>query len=198
MLDILKRPSLQILALSTVATWIVGLTAPRSWAAVAVAVCWIAFGLYILVRLIRSGHFWIALLPIFFVVTIGVGVSLPYETIQTLLEPANLLLSRWELPMTAGKYGHVFCFAMLTLFALAIRRKLVVRAKELTVFVVLLAIATEGFQLFIPERTTKVFDLGLDLFGAFLGFLIFLVYKRFVPNRNAVGSNEERTANEHE
>ena len=194
MLDILKRPSIQILALSTTATWIVGLTAPQSWAAVAVAVCWIAFGLYILVRLIRSGHFWIALLPIFFVIAIGVGVSLPYKTIHALLEPANLFLSRWKLPMSAGKYGHVFCFAMLTLFALAIRRKLSVPAKELTLFVFLLAIATEGFQLFIPGRTTNGFDLVLDLFGALLGFLIFVIYKRFVPNRKS--DRKEITANE--
>jgi len=166
MLDILKRPSIQILALSTVATWVVGLTAPQSWAAVAVAICWI-----------------------------GVGVSLPYETIHALLEPANLFLSRWKLPLSAGKYGHVFCFAMLTLFALAIRRKLEVPAKELTVFVVLLAIATEGFQLFIPERTTNVFDLGLDLFGAFLGFLIFVIYKYFVPKRNR---DEKKHTNEFE
>ena len=183
MLNTFKRPSLMILALSTAATWIVGLLAPNSAAAVAVGCCWIIFGLFIIYRLVRSGQFWIAVAPVFFVIAIGVGVSLPLKTLHGLLEPANLFLSRWKLPLTAGKYGHVFCFAMLTLFALAIRRKLAVAANELVLFICLLAVATEGFQLFLPGRTTKVFDLVLDLSGAVIGFGIFYIYKLRYPNR---------------
>lgn len=180
-----------ILALSTAATWIVGLLAPHSAAAVAVGICWIVFGLYIVYRLVHSGQFWIAVLPVFFVVAIGLGVSLPAETIQGFLEPANRILRTWQSPLAAGKYGHLFCFAMLTLFALAIRRKLAVSAKELISFILLLAVATEGFQLFLPGRTTKIFDLVLDLLGALIGFGIFYVYKTVYPNRVRKGDNQE-------
>ena len=108
---------------------------------------------------------------------------MPFETLNSLLKPANDVLTRWNLPLSAGKYGHVFCFAMLTLFALAIRRKLTATPKELVLFILLLAVATEGFQLFVPGRTTKIFDLGLDLFGALIGFGIFTIYKSVYPNR---------------
>lgn len=192
----LKRPSLLILALSTAATWIVGLLAPHSWSAACVAICWIVFGLYVLFRLIRNGQIWIAALPVFFVLAIGIGISLPFETLNNLLRPANDVLTHWNLPLTAGKYGHVFCFAMLTLFALAIRRKLTASPAELVLFIFLLAVATEGFQLFVPQRTTKIFDLGLDLFGALIGFGIFSIYKQVYPNRLGVkaDNNESSTS----
>lgn len=183
MLETFKRPSLLILALSTAATWIVGLMAPDSWSAASVGFLWIAFGLYVLYRLIRNGQIWIAALPVFFVLAIGIGISLPYKVLEGLLLPANKLIIRWNLPMSAGKYGHVFCFAMLTLFASAIRRKLTVTPRELVLFIFLLAVATEGFQLFIDGRTTNVSDLLLDLVGAVIGFGIFLIYKRIYPNR---------------
>ena len=183
MLATFKRPSLLILTLSTAATWIVGLLAPHSWSAACVAICWIAFGLYVLYRLVRNRQIWIAALPVFFVLTIGIGVSLPSEVLNNLLQPANDMLMRWNLPLSAGKYGHVFCFAMLTLFALAIRRKLTASARELVLFIFLLAVATEGFQLFIDGRTTNVSDLGLDLTGALIGFGIFSLYKWLYPNR---------------
>ena len=177
MLDTFKRPSLLILALSTTATWIVGLLAPDSWTAACVAMSWIAFGLYVLYRLVRNGQIWMAALPVFFVLAIGIGISLPEQVLNDLLQPANeLIVDRWHLPLSAGKYGHVFCFAMLTLFALKIRRKLTVTAQELVLFIFLLAVATEGFQLFVEGRTTKAFDLVLDLVGALIGFGIFLLY----------------------
>ena len=183
MLDALRRPSLLILAISTAATWLVGLLAPHSWIAVCVVVSWIVFGLYVLYRLIYNGQIWMAALPVFFVLAIGVGISLPRQVLNDLLQPADDLVERWNLPLAAGKYGHVFCFSMLTLFALAIRRKLTVTAGELVLFIFLLAAATEGFQLFVEGRTTKISDLGLDLVGALIGFGIFSVYKRVYPNR---------------
>ncbi len=191
MLDTFKRPSLLILAVSTAATWIVGLLAPDSWSASCVAICWICFGLYVLYRLVRNGQIWIAALPVFFVLAIGIGISLPLDTLNDLLRPANEMISRWNLPMSAGKYGHVFCFAMLTLFALAIRRKLTASPGELVLFVFLLAVATEGFQLFVPRRTTQFFDLLLDLVGALIGFGIFLIYKLVYADRMETKSLEK-------
>lgn len=196
MLNTFKRPSLLILTLSTATTWIVGLLAPNSAAALAVGFCWIAFGVYVLYRLIRSGHFWIAALPVFFVIAISIGISLPSDTLHGLLDPADRLLAKLKSPLPAGKYGHVFCFAMLTLFALAIRRKLEVSAKELVLFICLMAVATEGFQLFLPERTTQIFDLVLDLLGALIGFGIFYIYKQVYPNRVRSKDVQENSADE--
>ena len=72
---------------------------------------------------------------------------------------------------------------MLTLFALFVRRRLGARAIELVLFIVLLALATEGIQLFVAGRTTNMLDLGFDLFGAFIGFAGFWVYKKFGPSK---------------
>ena len=183
MLDSLKRPSLLIFALSTAVTWCVGLLSPSTWSAASVGVCWIVFGLYVIYRLVKNGQLWIAALPVLFVLAIGIGISLPHDTINDLLKPADEFLIRRNSPMSTSKYGHVFCFAMLTLFALAIRRKLTATPAELVLFIVLLAVATEGFQLFVPGRTTKLTDLGLDLVGALIGFGIFSIYKWVYPNR---------------
>ena len=104
MLETFKRPSLLILALATAATWIVGLVSPHSWSAASVGLLWIAFGLYVLYRLIRNGQIWIAALPVFFVLAIGIGISLPYKVLDGLLRPANKLIMHWNLPVS---YTHL-------------------------------------------------------------------------------------------
>ncbi len=179
MLETCKRPSLQILAANTAITWITGLVAPQEWASIIVGSCWILFGIYVGYRLIRTGQLWVAAIPMFFVIAISVGVALPRDTFDSLLRPLDHWLTTWNSPLPAGKLGHIFCFAMLTLFALAIRRRLSVGASELVLFLLLLAVATEGFQLFIAQRTTTVLDLVWDFTGAAIGYAIFSVYKRF-------------------
>ena len=179
MFETLKRPSLQILLLCTIATWIVGLFASQSWSLFAVGSCWIIFGGYIWSQLLRKGQLWLAAVPIFFVIVIGIGIALPVELFNQINQPVDHWLKENGSPLRTGKIGHIFCFAMLTLFMLLVRRRLDVGASGLVWFIALLAIATEGLQLFFPGRTTRISDLFLDLAGAIIGFAIFLIYKKF-------------------
>ena len=59
-------------------------------------------------------------------------------------------------------------------------------------FLVLLTIATEGMQLFIAGRTTKLLDMGFDLFGALIGFVLFAIYK-LVFKPKLAGSTEKKS-----
>ena len=179
MFETLKRPSLQILLLSTIATWIVGLFSTQSWSLYAVGGCWLVFGGYIWSQLLRKRQLWLAAVPIFFVIVIGIGISLPVELFNKINQPVDHWLMQVGSPLMTGKIGHVFCFAMLTLFMLLVRRRLDVRASELVWFIILLAVATEGMQLFVAGRTTRMSDLLLDLVGAIIGYAIFLIYKSF-------------------
>ena len=169
-----------ILILATLATWIVGLTSQATWSAWAIGGCWLVFGGYILYRLLTSGNRELAMAPIALVIIICIGVSLPPAVFDAIFDPVNDLLEQLGSPLPAGKIGHILCFAALTLFAFKVRHKLEIRAIEVAVFLVLLAVATEGMQLFIKGRTTKLLDMGFDLFGALIGFGLFGIYKLWI------------------
>ena len=66
---------------------------------------------------------------------------------------------------------------MLTLFGLKVRRTFSIQPFELGLFLVLLAVATEGFQLFVSGRTSSIMDMGFDAAGALVGLGMFAVYK---------------------
>ena len=160
-----QRPSLFILSFSTATTWFVGLQNPADWMLYFIATCWIVFGGYVLLKLIRRGHYWLAFFPVLFIVVIGVGVSLPVETFDQMMEPFNRHLREHHSPLLAGKIGHILCFSMLTFVCLSVRKNLQISLADLFVTVALLGLATEGIQLFIAGRTPQLLDFGFDLIG---------------------------------
>ena len=171
------RPSILVLAISTLATWLSGLLAPTIWALITIAACWIVFGGYVLYRLFQNGHRWLLAMPLLFVVTIAIGVSMPLDIFNWLLDPANQLLKASDSPVAAGKIGHVFCFAVLTFFLLRHRNNWEISLSELFVILALLGIATEGIQLFIEGRTPNFLDFGFDITGVAIGGVVFFLFR---------------------
>ena len=171
------RFSLLLLIATTGVTWIAGILAPEVWALVSIGTCWIVLGTYAWIRLVNAGHWKLASIPVFFVIAICIGISLPIATFNFLMNPINDCLKFLGISIGAGKFGHVFCFAMLTLFGLKVRRTFSIQPFELGLFLVLLAVATEGFQLFVSGRTSNIMDMGFDAAGALVGLGMFAVYK---------------------
>ena len=158
-------------------TWIAGILAPEVWALVSIGTCWIVLGTYAWIRLVNAGLWKLASIPVFFVIAICIGIYLPIATFNFLMNPINDCLKFLGISIGAGKVGHVFCFAMLTLFGLKVRRTFSIQPFELALFLVLLAVATEGFQLFVSGRTSSIMDMGFDAAGALVGLGMFAVYK---------------------
>jgi len=169
------RPSILVLASSTLATWLAGLLAPTIWALVTIGACWLVFGSYVLYRLFQNGHRWLLAMPLLFVITIAIGVSMPLDTFNWLLQPVDHFLEVSGSPIPAGKIGHVFCFALLTFFLLRHRNHWKISLSELFVILALLGIATEGIQLFIEGRTPNFLDFGFDLTGVTIGAVFFFL-----------------------
>lgn len=63
------------------------------------------------------------------------------------------------------KVGHVVAFLLLTAFLCSVHAQLRFHLWEVVVFAILLAIATEGVQLHLPDRSAGVEDIALNLLG---------------------------------
>lgn len=179
-----RRPSISILALSTLATWTVGLTNPSSWSLYVVASLWLLFGIYVWYRLIRQGHYWFSALPALLLVGIAVGVSLPVDLFNRLLDPLNSWLTSVESPLPAGKIGHVVGFSVLAIVCLAARKSLQIQSLDLFLILALLAAATEGIQLYVAGRTPSLRDFLLDAIGVAIGTITFLAIQRLFVRTN--------------
>lgn len=175
----LRRPSISILALSTLVTWIVGLTHPSTWSLYVVASLWLLFGFYVWYQLFRQGHYWLSALPALLLVVIAVGVSLPRELFDQLMDPFNTWLTSFEFPLPAGKIGHILGFCVLTTVCLALRKRLSIQTFDLYLILALLAAATEGIQLYVAGRTPSLRDFLFDSIGVAIGTIVFLAIQRW-------------------
>ena len=171
------RPSIWVLAACTATTWLCGLIHTGKWTFLLLVVCWLAFGGHVFFRLMQNRHRWLLVMPILFVIVIAIGVSLPIETYNQLIGPANSLLTKAGSPIPFGKIGHILCFAALTFFLLFYRRRWKFEYLELLVVLSLLGLATEGIQLFIAGRTPTILDFGYDLTGVSLGTILYQLMK---------------------
>jgi VanZ family protein len=169
----------------TVLTWSLGMmdfesTAGENSALLAVGIGWILWLIVCLIHLVRSsGSFWILRPIIALCVILIIGLTLENATIKYLLYPINFALDwfsefigsfRRYVP-SAGKIGHVVVFFALSLNLLKIREILSANFVGVTCFVALVAVATEGLQLFVPTRTSNSHDLLYDGFGIFLALI---------------------------
>ena len=108
-----KRPSLYILALSTLTTWLVGIVDPSPMSFYIVSAVWLTFGGYVWFRMIQNGNYYIAMLRAVMVALIVVAILLPIEVFESLMAPLNAHLAEQNSPLPAGKLGHIGCFALL-------------------------------------------------------------------------------------
>ena len=125
--------------------------------------------------MIQNGNYYIAMLPAVMVALIVVAILLPIEVFESLMAPLNAHLAEQNSPLPAGKLGHIGCFALLSAFLLSVRKRLDIELGTLYAVKVLLAVATEGFQLFVPGRTPHPLDLVFDLTGISIGTALFLI-----------------------
>lgn len=177
----LTRPSMCILAASTAATWAIGLIRPNQWSLVLVGAFWIVFGAYVFYRLAQNGHGWLAIIPGIPIAIISVFIVLPSDVFNWIMEPLNSQLSASQSPLPAGKLGHVAGFFILTAILYSIRHSLQLKPLQLLSILLLLAAATEGMQLYIPQRTPTLRDFLFDSAGIASGALIVAISRWLFP-----------------
>lgn len=107
--------------------------------------------------------------------TIRAGAVKPiYDTVQNLTGITGDMSLK-----SAYKVGHFIFFFLCTVLLLLYRKPLKLLVWEIFVLVILFAIATEGLQLYLLDRTTRVADLFIDfsaiVSGAILAVLIITV-----------------------
>jgi VanZ family protein len=175
----------------TVLTWLLGATLSDSISAnkialYTVAISWILWAVACLKYLLLSDFSLVILRPIIVLCCILlIGLTLDNATIKYLLYPINFLIDwladflgnyRRHVP-SAGKIGHVVVFCALTLHLIKIHELIYASIFGIVCFVALVALATEGLQLFIPTRTTALQDLVFDGTGIVLALFFVLLVK---------------------
>lgn len=142
---------------------------------------WVAYGLLVVGALASQGRLLYALAPIGLIAVIAAGVSLPNQHLQNITGPMEAALSGIMPQLQqAGLYsfnkvGHAVTFAMLCLLACVAKNRIAASWLGIACFMILLALLTEGVQLFFVGRSTRLVDMAIDLGGALVGAAIFFV-----------------------
>lgn len=87
----------------------------------------------------------------------------------------------------AYKLGHFLFFFSITLMLLLYRKTLELPVWEIFVLMVLFALATEGMQLYLSDRTSRISDLIIDVSAVFIAamFVIMIGSLKQEPNKKA-------------
>ena len=169
---VMRAPSIQV-----VTPW-----AGYSQVILGVLAMWLVYGALVLVALALRGRLMIAIFPIAMIGIIAAGVSLPTEELSRFTGPLEQAI-RGYMPdlrkfglYSFNKVGHAVTFALLTFMACFFRKRLGATWLGMICFLILLAILTEGVQLFFVGRSTRLVDMAIDLSGATLGAALFFVF----------------------
>lgn len=107
-----------------------------------------------------------------------VGVLLPESVTTAHILPAYqklasaLSFQHTEPLGVAYKIGHFIFFFALSLILMLNRHSLGLSAFAILAFMIVFALATEGLQLHLFSRSTRLLDIGIDLAGVILGWII--------------------------
>ncbi len=195
----LSNPSIQI-----VKTW-----PPFQWIFYSVIIAWFMYWLRVGYHFIESGNGPLLCVPAVLSLIIGLGVLLPSDSLTFLLKPINIAMHKYGLAnpdwipvgFSAGKLGHVLGFALFAFVALLMRKRFNLSVLQMTTAFLLLAIATEGLQLFLPDRSTRIVDVIFDGAGVLIGvvgyavwvaisqalFAVFFRFRKTIDNPNETG-----------
>jgi glycopeptide antibiotics resistance protein len=104
---------------------------------------------------------------------IATTVLLPVEFMNGLLRPLNSLVYTYIpwLGISAGKFGHIVAFFLLTFCAIAISRRFGISLPVLLSVLFAFSVATELSQLLVDGRHTRFRDLLFNLSGVSLALL---------------------------
>ncbi len=142
---------------------------------------WITLLIMAIWWLIRRGNFGLGLSISALLVLTLVGVLLPESATTQYVLPAYqklaaaLSLERSEPLNIIYKAGHFLFFFAVALLLMLNRRTLNLSATLILVFMLVFAVATEGLQLHLFNRSTRLLDLGIDLAGAVMAWLLVMV-----------------------
>ena len=169
---VMHAPSIQV-----VTPW-----AGYSQVILGVLVMWLIYGAFVLIALAMRGSLMTAVFPIAMIGIIAAGVSLPTEELSRFTGPLEQAI-RGYMPdlrkfglYSFNKVGHAVTFALLTFMACFFRKRLGATWLGMICFLILLAILTEGVQLFFVGRSTRLVDMAIDLGGATLGATLFFIF----------------------
>lgn len=118
------------------------------------------------------------------VVSIVIGVMLPESALDNIVDPVfGALASKFpaftQLDAKAlYKIGHFLFFCVTSFVLMRNARTLPIKHTMLILLLLLLAVASEGMQLHLFNRTTRLSDLGIDASGILLGWLLASAFKK--------------------
>ncbi len=117
------------------------------------------------------------------IICIIIGVMLPESAINGVVDPLFNAIAG-KVPAFAHfdakslyKIGHFLFFCLISLVLIRNSRSLPISQTSLIVLLLLLAVASEGMQLHLFNRTTRLSDLGIDAGGILLGWLLATAFK---------------------
>lgn len=114
------------------------------------------------------------------------GIAIPY--INPLLEFLGTSFAHSDHALTefAYKIGHFVFFFFVSLLFMLNSSSLPISKIQILLLMLLLAIATEGMQLHLFNRTTRLSDLGIDTSAIVFGWVISSIITS-LKNRNQIG-----------
>ena len=150
----------------------------------ALIVCWALFSLMLLAWLIKSVSISLILPIVILCSLIVVGVLIPesvtYRYVLPLFDKlSNVTQLHIDNPVEIlFKLGHFLFFLLMSLFVYLNLNVLKLRPTIAFIILFLFALATEGLQLHLFDRTTRWSDILIDASGILLGLILAFVITR--------------------
>lgn len=143
-----------------------------------VFVLWICLVLAAVSWLVINGGYKIGIVVGFFLALTFIGVLIPESVTSDYIYPAYKKLAQMlslEHSEPLGIYyklGHFLFFFAVTLTLILNHQRLQLSAWMILLLMLILAVATEGLQLHLYNRSTRLSDIGIDLAGVALAMFI--------------------------
>lgn len=158
-----------------------------SYIKIFLGIMWAILLLIALIWIVKRTTVFFALSVFITCLIIGVGIVLPDSISSRLILPIQLKLSNYtsgfdqNLMEPLFKSGHFFFFLIVALVLFLKRHALGISAVLLFVLLLLVAIATEGVQLQLYDRTTRFTDFIIDLSGIAVGASFATLFRLWKP-----------------
>lgn len=197
-----SRDSLSSFSLTNASAELLSVTLLYRIAALALIIAWMAIAVLTALWLRQYASRKTFVLVGVLLAAIIIGVMLPetfnipfidplYQQIQHLLPVSDIGSGG-----LVYKLGHFLFFFLTSVLLMKQARSLPISRVEIAGIMFLLAVATEGMQLHLPNRSTQVFDIGVDSLGILLAwFLAILLGRKRSGRSRRSRSRRSRTTN---
>lgn len=143
---------------------------------------WMALAFFAGRWLLRNLSTKLALLAGSLITMIVAGVLLPDHLTTPFVDPLFKQLAQSWLPASYDnaestyKVGHFLFFFFITLLFMLNSQSLPITKAHVLVLMIILAVATEGMQLHLFNRSTRLFDIAIDCSGILLAWMLVVIY----------------------